>query len=212
MASIIEDVTVCIPWRAQPQRVAAFKIVTQWWEEHGFKISLGDSSHETFNVSAARNRAVQKAGTRLVIIADADTIPDYEALRAGLRRIVPGEIIYPFNRYRYLDHGEATVETLSLGASKEWTNSVGGLFIIDRQTYWDFGGQDEGFHRWGYEDNAFHMVAETLGRVIRLAGTVNAFGHEADRDLTTKNPGRNRIELYRFARRKPEIMRELIRK
>lgn len=208
------DIAVCIPWRPQPQRLAAFEYVTNWWESNGFRVVTGDSDRPTFNLSAARNEAVREAQADIVIVADADTVPELGAIKAALRQLQRYMVIYPFNSYRYLEDVEPTPD-LVLGSqpgAKEWRNSVGGLFVTMTETYWSVGGHDEGFERWGYEDNAFHMAAETLGRVVRLAGTVYAFGHEAERDMSKKNPGRARVELYRYARLKPDVMRELIKR
>ncbi len=205
------DVTVCIPWRPTPSRIPSMLVTERWWTEHRFTVVSADSDPaKPFNVSEARNNAVALAGTSAVIVADADTIPDRDALGFVLQRLERGQVVYPFNRYRYIDKHDPGVEVEGMTASKEWGNSVGGLVVAMRESYWDIGGFDERFDRWGYEDNAFYLAANTLARVARVPGTVHAFGHDADRDLTPDNPGRSRMELYRFANRRPDLMRQLV--
>jgi hypothetical protein len=205
------EAVACVPWRPTPSRKPAFEVVRRWWEDLGVTVITADSdSSRPFNVSQARNNAVRKAGTHAVVVADADTIPDRDALGLVLQRLERGQVVYPFDRYRYIEDHDPSVEVQGLTASKEWGNSVGGLVVAMRETYWDIGGFDERFDRWGYEDNAFHMAANTLARVARVPGTVHAFGHDADRDTTPDNPGRHRMELYRYANRRPELMRQLI--
>ena len=207
------DVAVCIPWRPQPHRIAAFNYVTSWWTSQGLRVVLGDSDHEVFNISAARNRAVTKAHADIVIVADADTVPSMAPMTTALRQVQKHMVIYPFSTYRYISaEPSPDLDLEKLPAEREYRNSVGGLFVCHSETYWELGGMDAGFERWGYEDNAFHLAAETLARVVRIPGAVYAFGHEAERDMSRQNPGASRIELYRFARRKPDIMRELVKR
>lgn len=206
------DVTVCIPWRAQPQRLAAFAAVTDWWQSRGYRIALGDGDASVFNISQARNRAVSKARTEIVIVADADTIPDQVALTVAQRQLEAHMVIYPFNVYRYIEAEPVVgVNPAELPESRQYRGSVGGLFMTTKATYDEVGRHDEGFEQWGFEDNAFHLAADTLGRVVRITGIVHAYGHEAVRDMSRANPGRARAELYRFAHNKPAIMRELIK-
>jgi hypothetical protein len=214
--SATDGVMVCIPWRPQPHRLAAFERVVGWYEDHGYQVVLGDSHHETFNLAAARNAAVRAAGdAEIVVVADADTIPEARALMRAIRRATSQPmVVYPFEHYVYLgDVDPATVDLERLAElphEQTYTHSVGGLLVVQRQLYWELGGHDEGFRRWGYEDTAFEIVAETLARTDRITGSVYAFGHEADRDMSDANPGRSRIQLYRYARRNPKIMRELV--
>lgn len=200
-------VDVCIPWRAQPDRLAAFDRVMEWWADLGFRPILADSDPDyRFNLSQARNAAVAQSSAEVVIVADADTIPDAKALLRAIRRARYNRVVYPFDRYVYLAPGQEP------GGEPErsYTHSFGGLMVLKRSLYWDLGGHDEKFRQWGFEDTAFQLVAETLASTERVPGTVYAYNHSAERDMTTSNPGRARVALYRFARRDAAVMRELI--
>lgn len=202
------DVTVCIPWRPQPHRVWAFEQVLNWWESRGFVVVTGDSEHEHFNISAARNAAVDAAGTDRVIVADADTVPMLESILTALT--MPG-VVWPFETYRHLgDNRPNADDVASSPFDRDQIYSVGGIFVTTKDTYWQLGGMDERFTRWGYEDTAFRRAVQTLSVMHRTDGYVYAYGHDADRDLTTENPGWGRVQLYAAAEGYPELMRELI--
>lgn len=217
MATGIEGVVVCIPWRPGPGRQAAFDRVMGWYEEHGYRVQLADSDERLpFNLSQARNLAVglgRQHGAKSLVIADADTIPDERALRSAARRALSQyRVFYPFTEYRYLKPGSESVPNLAnAGLVREFHQSVGGVVVCNIKTFDEVGGFDERFTQWGYEDNAFMLAAECLIGIERIEGTVYAFGHEADRDLSTDNPGRARVRLYQFARSDKAVMRELVK-
>lgn len=212
---LVTDISVvCIPWRPAPGREAPFERVTRFWEHHGFTVVTGDSSGESFSLCEARNNAVRASDDApVVIVADADTIPDIGSVFEAVRTVQAGEVVWPFERYRHIPPdavGESDLHAVR--PDQEYRGSLGGLFVCLRETYWDFGGMDERFHpRWGYEDNAFHAVASTLGTVRRLPGCIYSFNHEADRDMSEQNPNRHRNEIYQACLKRPEMMRELTR-
>lgn len=209
-------VTVCIPWREGPGRLEAFLAVTAWYRARGYEYIACDSdSEQPFNLSQARNTAVNAArrvGADIVVVGDADTVPDEWALRRAIETNT-GEVTYPFDKYVYLkpvDH-PATDHLELMEVDREYPGSVGGLFVTTPETYWSVGGMDEEFRQWGYEDRAFYYAAQTLGRIARVNGSVYAFGHDAERDMSSQNPGKHRVALYHFARSNPDVMRELVK-
>ena len=207
------DVTVAIPWRAQPDRVDAYKRVTQFWESTGWPITIADSTTEQFSLCEARNNAVRQADTDIVIVADADTIPDLGSVVAAVND--PVGVCWPFQHYRHIpgeyhDHPDLMTAPID----RQYKGSVGGLFVCTQETYWGLGGMDERMEaRWGGEDTAFRYVAHTLSTVSRKPGIVFSFNHSADRDMDkATNPNLVRLELYKFCSGRPELMRELIKR
>jgi N-terminal domain of galactosyltransferase len=204
------DVAVAIPWRPEPDRIAAHSRVVEFWNHHGFPIVHGDSKPRLpFNLAQARNDAVRRVEAEVVIVSDADTIPDIGSVVAAIER--PG-VTWPFTKYRhipveYVDRPDL----MSARVDQEYYGSVGGIFVARRETYWQLGGMDERFTQWGYEDSAFHLVAKTLSTVNRLPGIVFSFNHSANRDMTDGNPNKHRYHLYEFACGKPNVMRELVK-
>lgn len=208
---------VCIPWRPGPGREAAFDRVIQWYGDRNYRVVTADSDPALpFNLSQARNRAAseaQRTGARALVIADADTIPDEKALRSAARRALSQyRVFYPFSEYVYLEPGsEGWNNPADAPVTREFHQSVGGVVVCNTHTFEVLNGFDENFRQWGYEDNAFMLAAECLVGIERIEGTVYAYGHEAERDLTSDNPGRARVRLYHFARNDKDVMRELIR-
>ena len=205
------NATVCIPYRATTDRVAAYKRVRAFWKHHGFPVVTGDSGSDIFNLAASRNAAVRKSKTRNVIVADADTIPDIEQVYLAID--APG-ITWPFTEYRHIPGGCVTRgDLMTAPVDRTYSASVGGLFVCSVGDYWDAGGNDERFvHGWGFEDSAFYLAARTFGLANRARdGIVFSFNHSADRDMSSANPHKTRYDLYRFADGRPELMRELIR-
>lgn len=207
--------TVCIPWRATPERKPAFDRVKQFWTHHGFKVVTGNSpTKEPFNVCKARNKAVRQTDADNIIVADADTIPDIGAVYRAIETLQPGRVVWPFTKYRHIPADTVTEPDLhNVRPIREYAGSVGGLFICQRETFWDFGGMDERFHPvWGYDDTAFHLVVKTLGDVQRIPAYVYSFDQGGDhRDMSNDNPNKDRFRLYSLCDGKPALMRELIR-
>lgn len=203
-----------MPWRATPDREPARERVRDFWAYAGIKVVERDSqSGQPFNVCRARNNAVAASSTDLVIVADADTIPDLGALILALEQLEhhPHAVIWPYQTFRHISATWVDKpDLLAAPADRIYHNSVGGLFACRRDTYWALGGMDEHFTGWGFDDNAFHAVALTLASVTRLPGTVFSFNHAADRDTSTTNPNYHRCQLYKFATGKPAVMRQLI--
>ena len=205
--------TVCIPWRPQPSRIEAHDRVVAFWRHHGFPVIEADSGHDVFNVADSRNHAVLKASSEHVIVADADCIPPIENIWRALKT-THDAITYPYTEFRHIPAASVRCDDLMMTTpDRVYRNSVGGVFVTRAKHYWELGGQDDLFDRgWGYEDNAFAVVAATLSRIERIPGVLLSFDHAVDngRNLTT-NPHAARGRLYRMLDGNPELMRELIR-
>lgn len=209
------DATVCMPWRPQPDRIAAQERVVGFWRHHGFPVIMADSPKtQPFHIGKARNRAVKASQNAIVIVADADTIPDLGAVLRAVQRVQDGVVIWPFDIYRHIPGDYVTSPDLaSAPVNREYRSSVGGLFVTTTNTYWDLGGMDERLEpRWGWEDNCWHLAVTALAKADREIGTIYSFDHAADRDLSEDNPNYWRWMLYRSANLNPRLMRELIKR
>lgn len=187
---------VCIPWRGTtPERVLIFETVRTWWESNGFRVVTGDSGHARFNRAASRNAAVELATTNEVIVADADTVPaDIETVHRAVV-LAQHAMVFPFRDYICVEAGDLSHSRV------KWVknDSPGGMFAINRAAYRALGGQDERFTGWGFEDDAFLLVARELHGVIQLRGCVYAYDHAEDRDWSDRNPGHALLQEYRAA-------------
>jgi hypothetical protein len=220
--------TVAIPWREGPGRLPAFERCTKYWREHGFPVVTADSDPDKpFLCNQARNLAVAKADTDIVIMADGDTIPQFiDTIQVALDYVErsPDYIVWPFTRYRYLDEFSVDEEDLEhivgspqpqWGGLNEWEDMSGGILVFNTKAFWDLGGYDENFTPgcWGYDDLAFHKAAETLGKTVRLQGLAYSFDHPAHRDMSDKNPNKRRYNaLYAPAIGNSNLMRKVIGK
>lgn len=203
---VVSDIrTVCIPYRATPDREPIFEYVSDWWIRHGFTVVVGDSDHEVFNRAGARNNAVSQVNGRIVV-ADADTIPDITVVE---RALLMNGVVHPFDEYRLIEFSDSYENPPVLEYMR---NSPGGIWVLDTEDWWGVGGQDELFTGWGFEDEAFLHAVRTLGKYSRLKGLITAFNHKGVRDMSVRNPNASRIELYRFANGRPNVMRELCRR
>lgn len=212
----LNDVTVVIPWRPEPDRIPAYEFVRKWWDDNGFSVVvLADSDHYAqFHRAQARNRGVSMAWTDTVIVADADTITDINAVKTALHELDYGTIIYPHTTYRLIESKYIDAPDLMQAPTiHRLDNAKGGIIVANRTLYLQIGGMDERFSpAWGYEDAAFGIAAETLAQTRRIEGLMFSFDHTVQRDMTTNNPNLHRYKLYEMCRGKPELMRELIKR
>lgn len=217
------DVTVCVPWRPQPDRIAAYNRCMAYWKQQGFIVVEADSlPHRPFVCNEARNNAVEKAETDLIIIADADTLPDTpDQISAALNAVSGDEpmadIVWPFTLYRYIATEHVETEDLRYASVVgETYNSPGGLVVTTRKVFWDkLNGYDERFipGASGFDDTAFFLAAQALVKVMRIYGTVWSFDHpmSVERKYDENNPNYPRYKLYELAKDSPALMAELVR-
>lgn len=215
--------TVCIPWRPQPDRMAAYRRCVRFWTAAGFRVVEGDSDPASaFNVCAARNEAVRRSGSDIVVIADADTVPeDIGQVHRAIEKVAdpgsPGvDFCYPHSVYRYIPPEWVDRDDLHLAPIlAETLHSPGGMVVCNQEAFWSLGGYDERFTpgRVGYEDTAFMAAVNTLSQWWRIYGTVWSFDHPdtADRTYDDTHPNKARYELYEYANGKPALMAELVK-
>lgn len=211
------DATVAIPWRPTPDRVPAFKRCLEFWINHNFPVVTADSDPTLpFHCNIARNNAIAKATTDIIISADGDTLPEDIAQVHEAIKIVsesPETVVWPFTTYVYVFGWEVNNPDLSTArVVHAIDNMSAGIVVFHKDTYADLGGYDENFQlgAWGYDDLAFHHCAETLTTTRRLPGRVFSFDHEVNRDTSEENPNRRRYEeLYAPARGNPGLMRAI---
>jgi hypothetical protein len=203
--------------------------VQEFWARTRWPVVTADSETSIFSLAQARNNAVAQAQTEVVVICDADTIPDLRNVRAAVTD--PVGICWPFMHYRILDieHVDTPFNKLSsvphLNAwDGEGGQGVGGCLVCTTEEYWRLGGQPPEFIGWGYEDTAFVLIVETLSTVKRLPGNIYAFEHNANAEAYSgakadspgwdRDPGRNRhlCDGYQNAAGRPWLMREVLRR
>ena len=181
---------VVIPWRDDGHRVltcaavcAALRLMLP-----GSPVILADSGHEPFNRSASRNLGVRTADPgELVVVCDADTLPDPLGLATAIRRAYDGRLHYPFAVVNYLSEaGTLNVLRGNQPNPEQIERSIpsaqGGIMVMRASAWLEAGGMDERFTGWGYEDSAWYAkVAKTVGPPIHHAGVAWHLWHPASR-------------------------------
>lgn len=213
--------TVVIPWRPAPSRLAAFEFLTSWYAENVPEATVRtvDTDDDVFVLAACRNLAVASvAQDEVVVINDADTIPEPEALRAAVAAAgASGRVHLPYTEYHWLGaEGTAQLRAGTPAAQCEFElvqGACSGVYVTTARTWAAHGGQDERFRGWGFEDAAWYLAHSTVfgEPPIRHEGTVYALHHVAEvRAGSRYDANAALMEQYRAAAGDPAAMAQLL--
>lgn len=211
-------VEVCIPWRDHPSRRRALAFTRAWWNRHGYQVRLLDTDDDPFNLAAVRNLAVRTSTTDVVVLADADTLPERAPLEDAIRLAADGHgTVLPYTEYRSLraDGSRQAYAYVPLPRCNHLTipGACSGVYVTTRDGWASHHGQDERFAGWGCEDAAWWITHTTLlGEPRRVPGRVFALTHDSQDksgEATARNFGR--IALYEQAAGDPVRISELAR-
>ena len=186
------NVAVVIPWLEKSDRKYAYDILTNWYEENLPEAMIIPSydGKKPFCLSGSRNIGVNEAqnrGADVVIINDADTVPDITQLKQAIEYAMNNSCcVLPYDEYRSL-RIEGTREFLR-GLPLEFCDyfkvegACSGCYVTTPKTWWKHYGQDERFQGWGFEDAAWLSSHKTLLGMEphRIAGAIYAFHHEGE--------------------------------
>lgn len=206
------SVQVVIPWRPSPERMAAFERTMQFWNYVGWPVVFGDSpADKPFSLAQARNRGVAKTSAQIVVVSDADTIPTLQNVVRAVDDPGPG-VTWVFSHYRRI-HQDWVDKPDLMGAPliESWENGLGGCYVCKRSTYFYIGGTDPRFIEWGFEDTSMYAVASTLAQARRMPGVIFSFEHDGGWTKRGNQANRPLFTPYYSARRKPWMMRALLR-
>jgi hypothetical protein len=216
------SLTVLIPWRPQPSRVAAFEAVSAWYHAHFADVTIQtvDSPDAVFNLAQCRNLGMETivdAG-QVVIINDADTLPELQPLIAAIAAAATSGLVHlPYTEYRWLgatgtaQHADG--RELADADFELVRGACSGIYVATPTTWWTHGGQDERFRGWGFEDAAWFLAHGTLlgEEPRRHIGRVYALHHEPQlRAGVQYDANAALMEQYRSAVDDPGAMRSLV--
>ena len=213
---------VVIPWRPQESRLAALDAVTAWYRENlpNADLRLVDCHDDVFNLAQARNLGVASVDDpdAVVVIGDADTLPQRDALLAAIAGAADsGRVHLPYTEYRWL--GASGTAQFTAGTPLEQTEfelvrgACSGVYVTTPRTWASHGGQDERFRGWGFEDAAWYLAHETiLGEPPRREeGLVFALHHVAQaREGEQYDANAALMERYRSVAGDPSGMLALV--
>lgn len=218
--------TVTVPWRSTRTREPLFQALRKWYAENLDKDVLSfdapkigtDEIRNTrfFNTAAARNRCVKESPTEIVVINDADTIPNKQAILQAVEYVYEtGKTCLPYTRYNHVSY-PATMRYLKGVRIKPqdcriYRPAVGGI-VVTTKTMWDrHNGQDERMFGWGYQDTAWSISYQTLfGDLHRIDADIYSLSHQlAERGENILN-NKGHFQNYERARGDVEQMKLLI--
>lgn len=235
------DVTVVVPYRSDGgHRDRIWDWVAGWWAIHfpDWPVIAADSGDEPFNRGASRNLAARRASSPILIIADADTIPNQEAVAAGVELVAEHRApwVIPYdgdprtNQGRYYNLSETATRArlkfppdLYAPVGEPWDTddfehklvSWAGCLIVRTGDYWAAGGYPE-FEEWGYEDDCFRTALDYVaGRHQRVPGFCLHLWHPATEAQRFGNPQieANRAVFMEYKKaRTDKAMRAVIEK
>jgi predicted glycosyltransferase involved in capsule biosynthesis len=215
-----------IPWREQPSRIKPLEAVLDWYKTNLIDIEVfySDRPGEYWNAAASRNDGVkraQEAHCDVIIINDADTLPEIEPLLKAIEECQKDNMIHnPYRLCKYFD--KDMTDKIFQGADiklvkhKLYTEANGGIYVCTPEAWWSVGGMDEKFIQWGGEDSAFELAHSIIkGRkIVKHDGYIYCLGH----DQQIYDPGFNfnhlrNIELYwlYYSASTPERMLALVK-
>ena len=153
-----------------------------------------DSGHEPYSRAASRNLGVRQAeglGADVVVLNDADSIPEAEPLKRAIEESYnDGLIHHPFNTvWSLIPKSTKRIGNTPLGqlrnrAISRSGPSQGGIWVCRPDVWWGSGGQDERFTGYGAEDRAHLAATNTiLGQSVIHEGVLLCAYH--DRQLGT---------------------------
>ncbi len=224
-------------WGTDPYRVGSFDYLQSVLQE---RFTAADCIAYTGyrglkNRSAARNALAADHSGEVLVILDADTVPDPNALLESVHRVLMTRTwMLPYTTYYTLTengskefmadppwkagHPEDTYdhEYVFPGPDPaERPPAVAGCVVVHRDAFHRVHGYDERFEGWGGEDRAFALALETLvEHETRHPASIHHLWHPAPEEGRFANPNweRNRELLSRYedCRNSPARMHALV--
>jgi len=190
-------VAVVFPWRGgQPERERHFEYVAEALHDmlpDAFHLDV-DSAANPFSRAGSRNLGVAVAASLkadVVVLCDADTIPEPEPLFAAIEGAKDGRLHLPYTHFRGLSPA-GTFEYLrgkpaaECHAELESDWSTGGVWVLAPDAFVRSGGFDERFVAWGNEDCAGRICCDAiLGPTVKHEGTITHLWHPSAIDMTS---------------------------
>jgi hypothetical protein len=217
-------VAAVIPWRGgQPDRERHHQTVRAHLRDllpDAWHIDA-DSGHQPFSRAGSRNHGVrlaQDVGAEVVVLCDADTLPEREPLLAAINAAHDGCLHLPYTLFRGLTPNGTR---MFLGGTPgdacevelETTWSTGGVMVIQPLAWWAMGGMDETFVGWGMEDTAARVACDALlGPTVKHAGTIYHLWHPSEIDPSSPLYQANLAHMQRYvaAEGDPEAVRAIV--
>lgn len=177
------------------------------------------------NRGAYRNAIMEEAhdiGMDVVVLCDADTFPEREALFVAIETtFYQGGLNFAYDRFRALNEAGTnmllkghTLEAATQHLESECMGSLGGVMVI-RPDNWFAAGCSPELDGWGFEDVIFAVQARTLLPADNRwhTGWITHLYHPSEVDMTSESYKRNIAvcKQYEAANGNPYEIRKLLR-
>ncbi len=180
-------------------------------------VIVEDSGHDQFNRSATRNLIVELAhyqGADVVVICDADSIPEAYNLEVAIRRAYErSEMVVPFDWVKVIAYKSVFRSYTPYKQAMEirtYGPSCGGIFVCKPSTWAYVGGMDERIVGWGYEDQIFLVALHTfLKGYTSLQGILYNFEHPRGTDYIPDAPNAELRDKYHKVFKNQALVRSL---
>lgn len=176
-----------------------------------------DSGHDPYSRAASRNlivREAEKSGFDVVVINDADSIPQSEALETAISRAYHNrEIVVPFDNVHVLAVNNFFVRPDRYETFRplyKYGTSFGGVYVTTPQTWAYVGGMDERVIGWGFEDQIILSAVHTfLHGPVYVPGILFNVNHPRDTSSLKIESNDRLIREYHAAQGKIDEFRAL---
>jgi len=187
-------------------------------------VEVFDPPHRAFHRTRINNDLARQATSRFIAVVDTDVVVPSEQWRRSLEVLRSGSarLVYPFDgrmvevphaAHSWLERGEFDALPPNSRNIIEST-SVGGCFLFDRETFLEYGMENEHFVSWGFEDDERILRAHKLGvRVDRQHGVIYHIEHRRGPDSRPDNAfiQSNAAEVQRVKSLSDEALRQEVR-
>jgi hypothetical protein len=224
-------VSILMPFRDDGNRLEVKNWVEARWRKMlpDAEFVFGEDEGQPYSKTTAVNDAFMKSTGDVLVVVDADTVVDYDTIRAGIAAsVLKDQLVVPWNRSIRLSEVD-TQNILEDGIDAElpWrgdagpsSRTAGMLYVISRKGFQAVNGMDPRFRGWGWEDVMFNYACMTmLGSVKYLEGRAYALYHPVKRVegkgrvWGEEDPGRANLQLkmaYSRARARRKLMKEIV--
>lgn len=245
------DIAILVPLRTTiatvegAHRIPLWELCCEWWQQYFPSAAIVTATDITpeleasspFQLPFSRATAINRAAAaeeakdaEVLVIADADIIPDLRPLEEAIGRAqeIPHFGLHvPYNCVRHLSKHftETCIYSESDFFRRKFTEfafhtthtstSFGGVNVVSRQSFERVGGFDERFVGWGGEDDAFkHSLEVAVGKTHVIPGCITHLWHPTTSRETDQRDGyydKNLELLGRYwAADMPEFIDDLI--
>jgi hypothetical protein len=208
-------VVTLVPWRpGEAIRERNWEWTCPYLEALGYEMYLGDRRGPWARAAACNEAAKQAGDWDVALIADADTIPEADAVqRAVAIASAQHGAVRPHDRLWNLNKAQSQL------AGKRGPYAVrltpraaqllgGGLLVVSRAAWERVGGYDERFIGWGHEDSALHTTLLAEAHWDRIEGQAWHLWHPRDKRDTPERQRDHRMMREVQERYGPVIERE----